>query len=649
MHFKNPEILYLLTLLIIPVLVHLFQLQKFVKTPFTNVSFLHKIIQQTRQSSRIKKWLILATRLLLFSTIVIAFSQPYISNKKASVKQHNYIYLDNSLSTNTKGKRGDLLQVSAQDIIKHASDKDEYSLLTNSSFYPKKTKNELKNILLKIKNTAKKIDISTVLLKFDTEIKDKTKDLDEIILISDFQNTYKNEFTNVTPIFSAIKLTPIIKNNISIDSIFISNLNTDSFTLNVLVRNQGEPKKNIPIAIYNHSKLISKRSTSFEKNAYKTIEFKIKNQKEFTGKISSNFSDLYPFDNTLYFTLKNNQKINVLSIGKNADFLTKIYNKKEFNFNQSTPQNTDYNSISKQQLIVLNEIENIPDVLIKKMKDFSQNGGSLAIIPNRKSNIYSYNNLLKALGVGKIGAKRNSPLKITAINFEHPLFENVFSKNITNFQYPSVQSYYPIDSNNASKIIGFENNSPFISQIKNKKRTVYWVSASLERDNSNFINSPLIVPVFYNFGKLSFKNSQLFYRIGRTNKIDIETKTRENQVVRILNSENSLIPLQSKFKNKVRITTNAASLTPGFYQVLKDKDTIQTLAFNYPKEESFINFMDLNKLKKISQKGIVTGSISDVFKKINKKNQVHWLSKWFLTLAIVSLLLEILILKFYKP
>ena len=649
MHFKNPEILYLLTLLIIPVLVHLFQLQKFVKTPFTNVSFLHKIIQQTRQSSRIKKWLILATRLLLFSTIVIAFSQPYISNKKASVKQHNYIYLDNSLSTNTKGKRGDLLQVSAQDIIKHASDKDEYSLLTNSSFYPKKTKNELKNILLKIKNTAKKIDISTVLLKFDTEIKDKTKDLDEIILISDFQNTYKNEFTNVTPIFSAIKLTPIIKNNISIDSIFLSNLNTDSFTLNVLVRNQGEPKKNIPIAIYNHSKLISKRSTSFEKNTYKTIEFKIKNQKEFTGKISSNFSDIYPFDNTLYFTLKNNQKINVLSIGKNADFLTKIYNKKEFNFNQSTPQNTDYNSISKQQLIVLNEIENIPDVLIKKMKDFSQNGGSLAIIPNRKSNIYSYNNLLKALGVGKIGAKRNSPLKITAINFEHPLFENVFSKNITNFQYPSVQSYYPIDSNNASKIIGFENNSPFISQIKNKKRTVYWVSASLERDNSNFINSPLIVPVFYNFGKLSFKNSQLFYRIGRTNKIDIETKTRENQVVRILNSENSLIPLQSKFKNKVRITTNAASLTPGFYQVLKDKDTIQTLAFNYPKEESFINYMDLNKLKKISQKGIVTGSISDVFKKINKKNQVHWLSKWFLTLAIVSLLLEILILKFYKP
>ena len=144
MHFKNPEILYLLTLLIIPILVHLFQLQKFVKTPFTNVSFLYKIAQQTRKSSRIKKWLILATRLLLFSTIILTFSQPYISNKKATLKQHNYIYLDNSLSTNTEGKRGNLLQVSAQEIIRHASNEDQYSLLTNSNFYQEKTKIELK-------------------------------------------------------------------------------------------------------------------------------------------------------------------------------------------------------------------------------------------------------------------------------------------------------------------------------------------------------------------------------------------------------------------------------------------------------------------------------------------------------------------------
>ena len=117
----------------------------------------------------------------------------------------------------------------------------------------------------------------------------------------------------------------------------------------------------------------------------------------------------------------------------------------------------------------------------------------------------------------------------------------------------------------------------------------------------------------------------------------------------ISNAGASFIPPQLKFQNKVRVTTNEELLKAGFYQVLKDNDTIVTLAFNYPKEESSLNFMNFNELKQVSKKGIISGSISEVFEETNKKNKVHWLWKWFLTLAIVSLLLEILILKFYKP
>lgn len=88
MQFKHPEILYFLALLIIPILVHLFQLQRFVKVPFTNVAFLQKLAIQTRKSSRIKKWLILTTRLLSLSALIFAFTQPYFSNKSINKKQH---------------------------------------------------------------------------------------------------------------------------------------------------------------------------------------------------------------------------------------------------------------------------------------------------------------------------------------------------------------------------------------------------------------------------------------------------------------------------------------------------------------------------------------------------------------------------------
>ena len=133
------------------------------------------------------------------------------------------------------------------------------------------------------------------------------------------------------------------------------------------------------------------------------------------------------------------------------------------------------------------------------------------------------------------------------------------------------------------------------------------------------------------------------------NNIDIETALNKNRVLRISNTVNSFIPLQKKFQNKVRITTNEQPLKNGFYTILKGNDTIQKLAFNYPKEESMLNFMDLNALKKTNKKVTIATSIPTIFKEINKKYEVHWLWKWFLTLAIVSLLLELLILKFYKP
>ncbi|WP_309597403.1 BatA domain-containing protein [Flavobacterium davisii] len=92
MQFKHPEILYFLFLLIIPVIVHLFQLRKFKKEYFTNVRFLKELIIQTRKSSKIKKYLLLATRLLLLATLILAFAQPFLKQQTKQVKTMNLLY-----------------------------------------------------------------------------------------------------------------------------------------------------------------------------------------------------------------------------------------------------------------------------------------------------------------------------------------------------------------------------------------------------------------------------------------------------------------------------------------------------------------------------------------------------------------------------
>lgn len=652
MQFKYPEILYFLAFLIVPVLIHLFQLQKFKKTPFTNVAFLQKLVLQTRKSSRVKKWLILAFRLLLFTAIIFAFSQPFFSNKNAIKRQHNFIYLDNSLSLKTKGKKGDLLQNSIKEIIENSSEKESYSLLTNTNFYKNISLIQLKNILLKVQNEASQRNLEDILLKIGNIKTNKIKTLIKSYLISDFQyfkKINKNSFTNVKSLVSFIKLQSEQKSNLSIDSVFIDNLSSNNFSINVTIKNQGIEKNNISIALYNNDSIFSKQTFSIAKNRKKTILFPIQNKKKFNGKILLNFNDAFSFDNTYFFTLNSVKKTNIFSIGKSHKFIAKIYTKNEFNFSSSSLQNINYNLLQKQELIILNELDEIPTTLATILKKHLNQNKSLVIIPSTSININSYNQFLKQLDSGIINRFQKDSLKITNINFNNPFFKNVFSKSVKNFQYPVVKNSYITNFKNTSTIIDFENKQDFISKLTTKKGTVYWISSAINTKNSNFTNSPLVVPVFYNFGKLSTQYPKPYYIIGKPNTIDIATRLKKNEIVSVNNANSSFIPLQQSHSTKVTIQTETLPNKTGIYTIKNKRNELTSIAYNYNSKESELQFLNIKELIKENKNLNYTTSIADALQQNQEKNKVTWLWKWFLALAIVSLLFEILILKFFKP
>ncbi|MEN8702675.1 MAG: BatA domain-containing protein [Polaribacter sp.] len=649
MYFKNPDVLYFLFLLIIPILVHLFQLQKFVKTPFTNVAFLKKIKLETRKSANIKKWLILAIRMLSFLSILLSFSQPYLGSKNTNKKQDIFIYLDNSLSLNTKGKRGDLLKIATQDIIKFAPTDRRYTLQTNNNYYTNIDYNNLKNQLLSLKNTSKTTTINTVIFKKTANQKKKTKTSNKNILISDFQNTYSFQFTNVTPLFSTVILQSSVKENLSIDSLYFKDKNFENTTIAVNIKNEGKAKKNIPIAIYSKKQLISKQIFSIKKNETKTVLFNCKDKELILGKIKITYNDTFKFDNTFYFSQNKKEKIKVLSIGNYSNFLPKIYSDDKFNYQNKNLKNVNYNKISNQDLIILNELKVIPNTLINRLISFSNKGGNIVIIPNKNSEIANYNSFLNKLGKISLKAKIEDTLNITSINFSHPIFKNVFLKKIENFQYPKVNSYFPISSNNEKGILSFQNTLSFVTQINNITGNIFLFSSSLSKNNSNFLKSPLIVPLFYNFGTISKKTSKLYYRLDKEHEIDVSVKLNKEGVVSLKGRDLNIIPSQKSYQSKISIEIKDHLTNAGFYHVTYKKDTLQSLAFNNPKSESNLQFFDPNTLKNPENKIKDKSSIKEAFSEIDKKNKVQWLWKWFLALAIVSLLLEILILKFYKP
>ena len=652
MQFRHPEILYFLGLLILPILVHLFQLQSFKKTAFTNVAFLQKIVHETRKSSQLKKWLILTARMLLFTALIIAFSQPYFSGSKSKKEQAVFIYLDNSLSSTAKGKKGALLQNAIKDLIENSPEKMSYSLLTNTDFHKNINAHELKNTLLKLQPVAITRSLKNVFLQINSLNNTGTKTLHKSILISDFQNfTKKNnsDFTNVTSPISFVQLQSAQKKNLSIDQVFTTQQNNSDFTIHILVKNQGEAKKSIPMALFNNNTLVTKHSFSIEKNEIKTLLFPIQNQQKFNGKITLDIDDTFAFDNVFYFAVNLPEKINVLNIGNASKFLTKIYSKNEFNFKTTSLKNINYNSLQKQDLIILNELKSIPSRLTRYLEKHLSSDGSISIIPSKDIDTQSYNSFFKRVTNGRITEKRNDSLKITNIHFKNPFFKNVFTKSIQNFQYPFVKTRYNNSFRGANTIISFENQHDFISQLSSKKGRIYWFSAPLHSSNSNFTRSPLVVPIFYNFGKRSVKSQQLQYTVGSKNSIAVSTNIGHNEILSIKNGTSSFIPQQQAYPHKVHLKILEQPEKAGLYTINNKETILETIAFNYNKQESVLQFLEIKNLTKDTKNLTFSSSIQEVLQKIQKKNKLTSLWKWFLALAIVSLCFEIMILKFFKP
>ena len=117
MQFEHPELLYALFLLIIPILVHLFKLRRFQKEDFTNVKFLKRVVQQTRKSSQLKKFLVLFSRLSLLGFLILAFAKPYFPAKSETSTKDLIIYLDNSYSLQLKKQGDELLEVARNELL----------------------------------------------------------------------------------------------------------------------------------------------------------------------------------------------------------------------------------------------------------------------------------------------------------------------------------------------------------------------------------------------------------------------------------------------------------------------------------------------------------------------------------------------------
>ena len=645
MQFKHPELLYALFLLIIPIFIHLFQLRKFQKVAFTNVSFLKKVTIETRKSSQLKKWITLVTRMLIFICLIIAFAQPFSASKSAlSQNKETVIYIDNSFSMQLKGSEGALLKRALQQLYSQSIRSKNLSWMTNDFYIKNTSHQDFKNDILSVNYSQKQLTPKEVLLKSNQLFsKNNPSSEKRLIFISDFQT--KEAFPKIPKnlIIDAVQLKQTETSNISIDTAYISKQDISSIELTVNLSAQGNVAKTVPISLYNKDKLIAKKAIEFSDKSdeiqTKSIVFDLKNNEEFKGKIELNDPNLL-FDNSLFFSINGTKKIKVLSINNgNLSFLNRIYNTVEFDFIQQNSKNLNYSAFSKQNFIILNELDNIPESLAIAIKSFSDNGGTVLIIPSINGSIEQYNSLLSKLQLGTFSKLFNQEKRITQIVFDHPLFSDVFEKRVLNFQYPKVNSYYEISTKQPA-VLKFEDAQPFIIQNQNN----FTFTAAINTTNSNFQSSPLIVPTLYNIAKQSLALPKLYYEIGIQNQYSIPVSLAQDEILKITDSTYSYIPLQQTKANQVNITTFESPPYAGTFNIEKDKKPIEKVSYNYNRTESLLRYSNPENWNNTR----VHDGVDELFSSIAKDNSIQSYWKWFAIFALLFLVLEMIILKFYK-
>tara|TARA_B100001758_G_C18416520_1_gene620346 strand:+ start:1944 stop:3962 length:2019 start_codon:yes stop_codon:yes gene_type:complete len=671
MRYQNPQLLYALFAIAIPILIHLFNLRKHKKIYFSSIRFLTEIKDKSKKRAQLKNLLILTSRILAITFLIIAFAKPYIPKADKIESNNIFIYIDNSLSMDVDYGEGNLLNLAkniSQEIIQAYSSDNQFYLITNNF-----TAND--NIGYSINTIQDQID--------NIQVSSKQREIDDIIsrinlinsttnhiyIISDFQkNTINIDNSKKFITDHKISLVHIENNeikNISIDSCYINSpifMSDNETELKVIISNtSSEDILDEVLFLYIENKQRSQQYISLAANERQEITFKFANQNNhiISGEIRT-YDSPVSFDNNLYFTLCRNNKVNVLVINEKNEnsSLETLFGADTslFNYKSVNTENINYNTLSKQNFIIFNEVSELSSGLLSAIEVYLENNGSILVIPTRNlDNFSSYNLMLKSLNINLISKKINSDIKINKFNLDHSIYKNVFKEKLKQINYPICKEYYKTNNNRLStQIIGFSNQNDFLSLYNKENGTIYQLSSPLNLKNNNFIKHALFVPTFINMAIASIQIDAPYYIVNKDDQVNTNYKNLVKETPHIVSNEIDIIPTTINKNGKQVLELHNQINKNGIYSLKYNNNIVDKFAFNYNKTESRTTAWSYKELKNyISENGNINinlfsssdNQLSNTIKE-HENGKEYW--KTALLLSLLFFALEILIIKIIK-
>jgi hypothetical protein len=687
MKFLFPAFLFALFTIAIPIIIHLFSFRQYKTVYFSNVSFLKDIKKESKNKSRLKQLLILIARILTLIFLVFAFAQPYIPTAADAKKQPNQvigIYIDNSFSMNALSENGQLLEVArnkALEICLAYPPGTKFQLFTND-LKPKHqhifNKEQFIQQVAEIQSSPIVIPLSMIYNRFaipDQSINESSTDK-HLYFISDFQRTitdienFKDE--TIFSYFLGLKANEVA--NLYIDSCWVEvpahRLKQEEEIFVRIKNSSTQNYQNLPIKMILNDSI--KSITNFSVNAQNEIIASLKYTNNSSGLQLGNIeiSD-YPFthDNNWFISYFVEPQLKALAVfGNNPDskeglsYISALFQNDDFVvLDEMNVQSLQISKLSDYNTIFLLNLESFSSGFLSELKNSVARGSSVVIFPGDKNNPAFMNELLTMFNVNPIIGRDTTKQKISGIDFENKFFADVFRKKEENPIFPEIDGHLQFENSALStetRLLWFQNNDKALSTVNYENGKVWVFGFPLAKKNEAFARDILYVPTIYNIVLNSLPGQQMSYVVGKNTFYEIQgsQNINLNSTIEIENKKtgDKFIPSKSISNRGTQIEFSEQIFNDGHYLIQNDDTTLTALAFNYDRKESDLRYFEQNelqdKIETVQLKNArvfqdVDKNFSDIFDEIQNGKQL-W--KWFILMALLFILAEAAIIRFWK-
>ena len=689
MEFLYPNMLYALFALIIPIVVHLFNFRRHKLVYFSNTSILKTIEQENSKTKKLKYIITLIMRMLFIASIVVAFAFPYKKDNNTinnNVDNLIAIYIDNSMSMQSHSSEKTLFEdsrTSAMKLVENLNQAQKYVLLSNDrnpeNEYPM-NKDEMLQRLNEMKTEAPSTSIDDIYNSLAFIKKKNDFNSATLFVYSDFQNNtmVSDDFKVDTTIqIVAFPLKSDFQNNIYIDSVWLQSPVLQKNMTNELnariVNETANDIKGLPVNFSIDENVVAYTTCDIKADSYADVnmQFAVENEGDSKAKVAINDSPI-TFDDEYNLVLKVRPEINVVEIQSTVETNGRTSNNSLsllfdgdplINYLSMNKYNIDQSVINNAQMIVVDNTE-LNETMQKSLIEFAERGGTLLMIESQslrdsgtqRYNAYIYNHL----GIKPIDFDDNET-KLEYIAKRNSFFDDIFVELPDNADLPKVKKHVRFKiGKNVQNIISLQNGDPLLMMSNVGKGKVFVMSTSFDEEYSDLANHALFVPLMYKMALIGGNISELSYTLGIDKTLNINDVSLNVDDRISLKSDNAMYEIFPMIEN--RNGTNYISFfedlpSSGFYDIYKNEEYIKTVAWNDNRSESEMSFYDKEELSELLKDNNLNvlmmvnpveahGRVSDDV----VENIVNQSSLWkiFVIIALIALLIEILILRFWK-